>query len=153
MKMIRNILKVNRQTGAVGRIILAAGVLLGFGFTALPGGEGFEVYLNNKLVIQAHGTGINDLKSLDLKNSSPGDKLSVKYFHCGRIGKDRVVTLKNASNTVIKTFRYPDTQSNTSMDVPLKDIHVSLRLFYSSTELPKERALIILNPTGKMAKR
>ena len=119
----------------------------------MTGGEGFEVYLNNKLVMQSHGESINDVKTLDLKNSSPGDKLTVKYFHCGKIGKNRVVTLKNAANTVIKTFRYPDTQSNSFMEVPLKDIHVPARLFYSSTELPKERALLVLNPAGTMAKR
>lgn len=137
----------------IGKGIFAISALLCFSFSHSPGGEGFEVYLNNKLVMQAHGDGINDVKTLDLKNSAPGDKLTVKYFHCGKIGKNRVVTLKNSANTIIKTFRYPDTQSNTSMEVPLKDLTVSARLFYSSTELPKERALIVLKPGGTLAKR
>jgi len=137
----------------IGKAMLVVTGALLFSFTARPGGEGFEVYLNNKLVIEAHGAGIDDVKTLDLKNSLPGDKLTVKYFHCGRIGKNRIVTLKNAANKVIKTFRYPDTPTNSSMEVPLKDIHVATRLCYSSTELPKERALLILNPGGTMAKK
>lgn len=156
MKTRTNIFQATRRSGTarkIGKAMMVITCAILFSFSARPGGEGFEVYLNSKLVIQAHGAGMDEVKSLDLKNSSATDKLTVKYFHCGKIGKNRIVTLKNAANKVIRTFRYPDTQNNSSMEIPLRDLNVSVRLFYSSTELPKERPLLVLNTSGTMAKK
>lgn len=119
-------------------------------FTALPGGEGFEVYLNNKLVIQQFGSDIQQVKSLSLTKSSMNDKLTLKYYHCGRVGKNRIVTIKDAQDKTIKTFHYPDTTPVSAMEIPLKEILnvkgiTSLKIFYSSTELPQGRNVLAIN--------
>jgi hypothetical protein len=36
------------------------------------GGEGFEISLNNKVVIQRYGSNINEVASLQVNASSPG---------------------------------------------------------------------------------
>ena len=121
-----------------------------FSFSPTPGGEGFEIYLNNKVVIQQFGSDIKNQKSLELNPSSPNDKLTVKYHHCGRVGKNRVVTIKDAQNNVLKEFRYADAATPVSaMSVPVKDILAlkkassnTLRLYYTSSELPKGRMLV-----------
>lgn len=124
-----------------------------FSFTSKPGGEGFEIYLNNKVLIQKFGTEINSVQSLSLINSSPDDKLTIKYHHCGRVGKNRVISIKDAQNKSLKEFHYADAGSPvSSMLVNIKDLislkkgnNNTLKLFYSSSELPAGRDLATMN--------
>jgi hypothetical protein len=124
-----------------------------FSFTLNPGGEGFEIYLNNKVMIQKFGTEINTVQSLSLNNSSPGDKLTIKYHHCGRVGKNRIITIKDAQNKSLKEFHYADaTSPASSMLVNVKEIislkkgnNNTLKLLYSSTEIPAGRVLATMN--------
>ncbi len=116
------------------------------------GGEGFEIYLNNKVVVQQYGSHINTVKSLQLANMSPNDKLSIKYHHCGRVGKNRIVTIKDEQNNVLKEFRFQDVDVPVAaMDMRVKDIMNlkkgtnTIKLFYTSSELPKGRILVSIN--------
>lgn len=122
-------------------------------FSPKPGGEGFEIYLNNKAVIQQYGNEMNNVKSLQLNQSSPDDKLSIKYHHCGKVGKNRVVTIKDGQNNVLKEFRFADAATPlAAMALPVKDILSlkkgntnTLKLFYSSSELLNGRMLVTIN--------
>lgn len=123
-----------------------------FSFSPVAGGEGFEIYLNNKVVLQRFGNNINTVQSLQLSVASQSDQLSIKYHHCGKIGKDRVVTIKDSQNKVLKEFRYPDaTTPVAAMKVPVKDIidlkkgSSTLKLYYTSSELPAGRMLVTIN--------
>ena len=121
---------------------------------SLPGGEGFEVYLNNNLVVRHYGQEINQVNSFSLAKARPEDKLMIKYYHCGRTGKNRVLIIADETGKTLKTFRYPDTQANTSMELPLVDVinrKYKMKLFYSSDQLPKGRVLLELNNTGSIA--
>lgn len=92
-------------------------------FSLKPGGEGFEIYLNNKAVIQQYGPEMNTVQSLQLNVNSLDDKLTIKYHHCGKAGKNRVVTVKDNKNNVLKEFRYADATTTVSaMSVAVKDI-------------------------------
>ncbi len=121
-----------------------------FSFSHKPGGEGFEIYLNNKVILQQYGSDMNTVKSLQLNQSSSTDKLIIKYHHCGRVGKNRIVTIKDGQNNVLKEFRYADTATPiAAMSVPVKDMldfkkgsSITLKLYYSSSELPKGRQLV-----------
>ncbi len=122
-----------------------------FSFINRPGGEGFEIYLNNKVVLQQFGNEMNSVKNLQLTQSSTSDKLTIKYHHCGRIGKNRVVTVKDAQNKVLKEFRYADVATPVAaMTVDVKDIvtlrkaNNQLKLYYSSSELPNGRMLALI---------
>ena len=72
------------------------------------GGEGFEISLNDKVLLQKYGNDMNNVKSLQLNQSSPNDKLSIRYHHCGRIGKNRIVTIKDGQNKMLKEWRFTD---------------------------------------------
>ncbi|MEO5947192.1 MAG: hypothetical protein ABIP79_10290 [Chitinophagaceae bacterium] len=123
-----------------------------FGFTSKPGGEGFEILLNNEVVLQQFGNSMNTVKSLRLNQSSQNEKLSIKYFHCGKIGKNRTITLKNSQDKVLKTFSYKDVSTASSaMMLNVKDILAikkengnSIKLYYAASELANERMLAIL---------
>ncbi len=132
-----------------------------FSFSTKPGGEGFEIYLNNKVVLQQYGGDMNTVKSLQLKSSSTTDKLTIKYHHCGKVGKNRVITIKDGQNKVLKEFRYTDAATPVSaMAINVKDIlslkkvsSSTLKLFYSSSELPNGRVLASINTTGGITAR
>lgn len=129
--------------------------------TGNGGGEGFEIYLNNKLVLQQYGSDMNQIKLLNLEKADDNDQLSIRYHHCGRVGKSRTITIKDAQDKVLKEWKFtdvPDAASRVSCKV--KDIlglrngkNNVLKLYYSSSELPKGRQLTsIVTGTKNVAK-
>ncbi|MDO9375533.1 MAG: hypothetical protein Q7T76_14030 [Ferruginibacter sp.] len=117
-------------------------------FTPL-GGEGFEIYLNNKVVLQQFGKDMDQLKSLKLTHAFADDNLVVKYHHCGKVSKNRMIAIKDANNKTLKEWRFADVGTPFSaMQCKVKDIIslskkdvTELRLFYTSSELPAGRQL------------
>ena len=119
-----------------------------FSFAPTFGGEGFEVYINNKLVVQRFGNQLNDVKTISLSQYSPGDQVTIKYYHCGRVGKSRTLVIKDEQNKVLKQWKYTDVAEPVAgMNCAMKDIislentSSVLNLYYSSTELPGGRLL------------
>lgn len=116
-------------------------------FSAKPGGEGFEIFLDQQLVIQQFGN--MTAPALPLGDRTTGSKLFIKYHHCGKTGKDRVITIKDENNKVRKVYHFPDSPSSASvMALELKEIKqlktamtASLQLYYASSELPAGRQL------------
>ena len=53
-------------------------------YKANLGGEGFEVYLNDKLVLQQYGNDMDKIKNLQLDQSASNGQLAIRYYHCGR---------------------------------------------------------------------
>ena len=132
-------------------LVAIAATLLSF--SPKPGGEGFEISLNNKVLIQRYGSDINAVNSLQLNQSVSNDQLIIKYHHCGKVGKNRVVAIKDGQNKLLKEFRYADVSTPVAaMSLPVKDILSlkkgsvnTLKLYYSSTELPNGRLLANIN--------
>lgn len=120
-----------------------------FSFSTLPGGEGFEVYLNNKIIMQRFGNQLNSPQTIQLSDASANDEITIKYHHCGRVGKNRVLTIKDNQDKVLKEIRFADVNVPVSgMSCKVKDIislkkdnNNILKLYYSSTELPNGRLL------------
>jgi hypothetical protein len=117
------------------------------------GGEGFEVYLNDKLVLQQFGAKMNEVKSLQLDQSASNGQLAIRYYHCGRPGKSRVVSIKDEKNVVLKEWRFGDAKdASAKLCCNVKDILAlpkikagkKVNLFYSSSELPNGRLLATL---------
>ncbi len=113
------------------------------------GGEGFEIYLNNKLIVQQYGNEMNTVKTLNLDNAADNDELAIRYHHCGRIGKGRTILIKDGQDKILKQFKFSDVPDAAArMICKIKDIRLlqngkdkTLKLFYSSSELPKGRLL------------
>ena len=120
-----------------------------FSFSPKPGGEGFEIYLNNKVVLQQYGSEMNSIKNLQLDQNSYNDQLTIKYYHCGKVGKNRIITIKDGQNKLLKEFRYADAATPVgAMALNVKDImtlkkgnNITVKLFYSSSELTNGRLL------------
>ena len=128
-------------------VAIAATIL---SFTANFGGEGFEISLNGKIVLQQFGKDMDKIKTLQLNSASPNDKLTIRYHHCGQVGKNRLVTIKNADNNPLKVLRFTDVNTPVGdMSCTVKELlslqkrrNGALKIFYSSSELPKGRQLV-----------
>jgi len=135
---------ISKATG-----LLATALVL-ISFTPYFGGEGVEIYLNGKFGLQQFGKDLNNVKNLQLNANSPNDKLTIRYHHCGRVGKNRVVAIKDGQDKLLKEWRFKDAATPVSdMSCNVKDIlelqsknNRVFKIFYSSTELPNGRQLV-----------
>lgn len=129
-------------------LVALAAILLSFssGF----GGEGFEISVNGKVMLRAYGNDMNSINDLKLNAASPHDKVTIRYYHCGRIGKNRLVIIKDTENNVEKILRYRDPKAPVSdmscsvqdfLNVKEKTNSSVFKLYYSSSELPGGRQL------------
>ncbi len=126
-------------------LLTVAATLLSF--SPMFGGEGFEISLNGKTVVQRYGPNLDDIKTLQLNPGSINDQLTIKYHHCGRVGKNRIVSLKDSQNKTVKEWRFADVNEPVAaMNCNVKEFLSvkntgTLKLYYSSSELPKGRLL------------
>ena len=120
-----------------------------FSFSSKRGGDSFEIVLNGKRVLQQFVYASKGVQTIQLTQTSDNDKLDIYYSHCGQVGKNRYITIKNEKDQAIKVWKLADAAGkNGAMSFKLKDI-LSLRknktdklnLFYSSSELPAGRTL------------
>jgi len=140
-----------KHSKAIAFAVLGVTIMSLLSFTPPPaGGEGFEIFLNNKLVIRQYGSQVNTVGNIELGAAATTGELTVKYYHCGRAGKERNITIKNDQDKFLKAFHYGDAASpNAMMLCHVKDLAGlqkfsktnELKLYYSSTELPNGRLL------------
>lgn len=144
-------------------MLLAASAVFS-SFTARNGGEGFEIFLNNKVVLQQFGNKMGTVSTIQLDQRLSGDQLVVKYYHCGRVGKNRSIAIRDAQNKVLKEWKFANasasgmTISDAAMACKVKEI-LSLQkgnpgklgLYYTCDEIPKGRLLVNL-ATGDLAR-
>ncbi len=128
-------------------------------FTAKAGGEGFEIYLNNKLILWQPVNKPFTLHSLQLDKANKDDQLVIYYHHCGTTGKDRTIVIKDDKGNTIKEWKFADASGsdNKGMTIAVKELlqfeknysGSNLNIVYFSQQLPKGRALSAIQFNGK----
>ena len=127
-------------------------------FTTKAGTESFEIYLNNKLILRQAVTQSFTLQSLQLDKANKNDQLVIYYNHCGAIGKNRAIVIKDDKGNTIKEWKFADaTGTDKGMTIPVKELlqleknysQNGLNIVYSSQQLPKGRAIAALQYAGK----
>ena len=122
------------------------------------GGEGFEVYLNNKLILQQFGEKMNAVKTISLDQTESNGQLAIRYFHCGQPGKSRVITIKDEQNVVLKEWKFGDTKDASAklccnvkdiLSLPKLKAGKKVNLYYTSAQLPNGRLLAMLSTVNK----
>lgn len=140
----------NSKLFAIRSVTLAALCLMLLSFSNKIGGESFTIYLNDELVIEQFVTRDANVKALALSESSADDVLKINYNHCGKIGKGRSITIKDAQNVKLKTWQFPDvSEGKALMTCQVKEILLlqknnkssGLSLYYTSKELPEGKLL------------
>ena len=130
-------------------LVLVAICSILFSFSAIMGGDSFEIYLNNWLVFQQFVTRQEGVRFLQLDRSLPDGQVIINYSHCGQTGKSRAITIRDLKGHSLKEWHFPDSDGvNKSMACNVKDIlglqnsdNPALSLFYSSRELHNGRQL------------
>jgi hypothetical protein len=118
-------------------------------FTVRVGGESYTIHLNNKLVAEHYLTSKAVTPSVALNQAESNDDLSVYYNECGKIGKERKLTIKDDNGKVLKTWSFVNASGeHTPMVCKVKDILAlkqkgdnSVRLYYASKGVTSERFL------------
>ena len=129
----------------IGIITLSMGLA---SFSKEKGGDYFEIYLNNRLVVQQVLHSDKNIKQLSLQQSNYNDQIKVVYSECGRIGQERKITIKDGQNRVMKQWSFVNgAKTAKEMVFNVKDIldlkrgDAVFQLVYSSKELPKGQVL------------
>jgi len=160
--------KINYQPTILFALLIAlSGVLFSFSVKTAEtiyknnfGGEGFEVYLNDKLVLQQYGNDMDKIKNLQLDQSASNGQLAIRYYHCGRPGKSRIVSIKDEQNVVLKEWKFGDAKdASAKVSCSVKDIVTlpkikagkKVNLYYAASELPNGRLLATLTSVSKSA--
>jgi hypothetical protein len=127
-------------------------------FTAKAGGEGFEIYLNNKLILWQPVGKPFTLHNLQLDKTNKDDQLEIRYHHCGYTGKDRTIVIKDDKGNTIKEWKFADASgANKGMTIPVKELlqleknysSSNLNIVYYAQQLPKGRAISAIRFNGK----
>ncbi|HUQ96402.1 MAG TPA: hypothetical protein VM010_01970 [Chitinophagaceae bacterium] len=131
-------------------------LLIGFAsFKSNRGGDIFIIYLNGKQVHRQFVHIDKSVKTLHL-DATDDDVIDVSYSHCGAVGTNRVLTLRNGQNAVVKELRFPDVSGTDSkMRFSRKSLGknsaATLKLYYAATELPDGKLLSIIQWREKEA--
>lgn len=131
-------------------VFLVAASSFIYSFVAPMGGEGFEIYIDNKLVLRQFNQEMKQLKNIQLTAAHSKSELKVKYYHCGMVGKSRTLELKNSDKKTVKRWEFDNSEGkNFAITVAVKEIldsqeklgNGTIYLYYSSKEAPQGRLL------------
>jgi hypothetical protein len=139
----------NSKSIAVKSLVLIIISTTIFSFSGKFGGDVFEIYLNNKLISQQFVTRHEAVKTLQLDQTISEGRVIVNYSHCGQVGTDRYILIKDEKDRVVKKWHFADAvgdDKNMSCRVKeildlQKDSGDKLALYYVSKELPGGRLL------------
>jgi hypothetical protein len=132
-------------------------LLIGFLFQSYAGpsgGDYYKVFLNNRLITEQYLAKPVAMKTLSLAASNNNDHLTVYYSHCGAIGKERIVSVRSYSGTVLKEWKFADSKSF-ELQLPVKDVlntsakRGSVFLYYASKEIPSGKQLLAIDLSNK----
>ncbi len=138
-----------KQFLAVVFLVAASSCIYSFVKPA-AGGEGFQIYIDNKLVLQQFNQEMKELKNIQLTAAQSKSELKVKYYHCGMAGNSRILELKNNEQKTIKRWEFENGEGkNFAVTVKVKEIldsqeklgNGTIYLYYSSKEAPQGRLL------------
>ena len=142
-------MKLNSRSTVKSLLVLLCVGLLSLSFKR--GGDSFEIWLNGKMMLQQFVHVSSAVQTLHLNAASANDKLDIYYRHCGQVGTNRYITIKDENDHALKVWKFADSKENPAMTIKLKDISglkkskdSKLSIFYSSNELPKGKILATL---------
>ena len=85
---------------------------------AFAGGDHYEIYLNKKLVTKQFVTQSATALNLQLDKSNYNDEVTIYYSHCGVMGKERSLVLKDSKGKVLKEWKFDDGKNTAAMTIP-----------------------------------
>lgn len=118
--------------------VLATIVLCSFA----PGGYNYEMYLNNRLVMQEYLYGRKEAPTVPLTTTSAQDELSIMFNNCNRLDTSRKISLKTGDDKTLKEWTFADSPTlRDKMNIKVTEITVfrnnysTAKLMYSSKQV------------------
>lgn len=131
-------------------VVFAVMITALYSFVSPTGGEGFQIYVDNKLVLEKFHHDMKKPTNLKLNPASANSRLEVKFYHCGLAGKSRSLSLKDAGQKLLKQWDFTNEEGkNFAVTIPVKELinfqqkagDATLYLYYSSKEAADGRLL------------
>ena len=114
------------------------------------GADSYKILLGGKLLAEQFVHIQKAVPSLSL-DASGKEMLTVQYSHCGGIGTQRILSIRNTDNDIIREWKFNE---GSPVEVQVKEISDlaetgPLNLYYASAEMTHGRLLASLLLTGK----
>jgi hypothetical protein len=139
--------------------LVSLGLLLLLSSFATPyGGEGFQIFVDGKKVLEKFHQDLKRPTNLQLNASRENSVLEVKFYHCGMAGKNRSLILKDADQQLLKQWEFTNEEGkNFAVTILVKELlafqkragAATLYLYYSSREAADGRLLTGLIRSGQ----
>ena len=139
-------MRTNNFRMLFSRSLMLLVAIASFSFVTPRGGDVFKIYINNKMIVEQFVHGNPKMKVITLDQRNYNDEVSVYYSHCGQIGKSRQLSIRDASNRIIKTWKFADAgkehtpmtfRAKEILDMQKADASHQFTIIYTSKELPK----------------
>lgn len=118
-----------KKSWAVRCLLMLAFAAPLLAFTPFRGGDVFEIQLGKKQVV-FQGFHDKTIQTIDLSSSAATDLMKVNFNHCGKIGTNRMLSLKN-NNVVVKQWKFDNAKDKHDeavfMKIAVKDIQALLK--------------------------
>ena len=117
-----------------------------FSFSRMTGTHSFQVYLDDKLMIDQYVNSKMIAPALQLNPTENHNQLIVKYNECGKTVTGRTLSIRSQEGKVLKDWHFEgeSTGYEESMVCNVKEITAlkqkesnTLKLYYSSKEFPE----------------
>ena len=149
---------VNRKKFVILSIVWLVCATALFSFSTYPGGDSFEIYVNNSMIIQQYVHRDTQVKNLSLQDAAASDVIKVYYNHCGRIGTAKTIAVKDSQNRTLKSWEFAD--GDKYMTFKVQDIvslqkqnsGARLNLFYTAKEMHSGRILAAISNGNEKAR-
>ena len=136
----------------VKALLLGLCGVLAMSFSFAPGGDCFEIFLNNKQVVKQCLYGDKEIHTISLQQVNSNDELKVFYSHCGKVGMGRTLAITDSKNNILRKWTFSDgTATSKFVTVKVKELmqlkskNTTLQLVYSAKQLPEGMVIAKIN--------
>ena len=117
-------------------------------FVPLPGGYNYEVYLNNRMIMQEYLHGRKEAPTVPLNTTNTDDQLSIMFNNCNKVDNSRKISLKTEDDKTLKEWTFADSPAlKDKMNIKASEItffgnnNSMEKLMYSSKQVIEEIAI------------
>jgi hypothetical protein len=141
--------KLNTQKMLAGLAITI--ICLLSAFASRPGGYGYTVHLNNKLVGEYYLTSTHLTPTVTVQNADLKSSLAVYFNECGQIGGGRKLSVRSVDQKILKEWSFANsTAKHDAMEVSIQDVGGLLAsgkvaIYYASERVTKPQLLVYLS--------
>src|SRR5436853_541633 len=89
-------------------IVLLALTTSLFAFRSTFGGDSYQIYLNKKLLVKEYVSVGHAIQAFSLDKSTYNQEVDIYYSHCGQVGKERTITIRDDDNKVFKQMHFAE---------------------------------------------